>query len=259
MPFNRLPDGVEQYYEVHGDRGRAIVFAHGGQGNHIQFYRQVAAFQDSHRVVVYDQRGHGRTGGARNETGGEQNHTDLLCLLDLLGLDTAVLVGHSLGGWAVSGVAQHAPGRVAALVMSGTAFNFATDALSAWAAAMIERIAGGFHVLSASYSPGFAERAPEDAVLYGMLQRLTPDRTGPVGLAAYERMRDQPSVDWSAYSVPTWFIVGENDGLTPPALIEATAAALASSVAVVPDAGHATYFEQPQIFNHFLRSVLATL
>src|ERR1019366_2090165 len=96
----------------------------------------------------------------------------LLGLMDHIGIDRAVLIGHSMGGMAVSGMAQMHPERVRALVMSDTPFGFQTAALTRWAALMIEKISGGFEVLDHLFAPGFAEAEPELHYLYRGICRM---------------------------------------------------------------------------------------
>jgi pimeloyl-ACP methyl ester carboxylesterase len=50
--------------------------------------------------------------------------------------------------------------------------------------------------------------------------------------------------------VPTLFVVGEVDELSPPQVIQAAARYIPGArVLQVPDAGHSVYFEQPEVFN----------
>jgi pimeloyl-ACP methyl ester carboxylesterase len=70
-------------------------------------------------------------------------------------------------------------------------------------------------------------------------------------------MRNHPPVDYGDYAVPTLFIVGEEDELTFPWLIEATAAAIPhAELQVIAGAGHSPYFEQAEAFNAILTAWL---
>jgi pimeloyl-ACP methyl ester carboxylesterase len=82
------------------------------------------------------------------------------------------------------------------------------------------------------------------------LNRLNRRPKGPVGIEAYEGWRDQPHGDYSAFSVPTLFIVGSEDELTLPWLIRATADAVnGAQVIEIEGAGHSGYAEMPDVFN----------
>jgi pimeloyl-ACP methyl ester carboxylesterase len=249
-------NGTRLVHEVDGD-GPWLVFAHGGEGTHLHWWAQVGELRDAYRCVTYDARGFGASPLGERPATDDVHRDDLLALLDHLGIERAHLVGHSMGGLAVSGVAQRDPGRVDRLVMSDTPFGFATAALARWSAEMIERITNGFEVLEHLYAPAFAERAPALAHLYRALGRLNPPRQGPQGMEVYEAWRDEPPGDWSAFPVPTLFIVGSEDELTFPWLVRATARAVAgASFVQIEGAGHSAYAERPDVFNDVVRRFL---
>ena len=250
-------NGAEIYYEVTGD-GPWVVFAHGGEGTRLHWWAQVAALQHRFRCVTYDARGFGQSAFGQAPPSDNLHRDDLLALMDHLAIGRAHLVGQSMGGLAVSGVAIQAPDRVARLVMSDTPFNFATSALAEWSTLMIEKITNGFAVLDHLFAPDFDRRCPDLSYLYRALSRLNPVRDGPQGLEAYEAWRDQPVVDFSDFPVPSLFIVGTEDELTLPRLIRATAAAVGGSTLVeIEGAGHSPYAEQTPYYNEVLEGFLS--
>jgi pimeloyl-ACP methyl ester carboxylesterase len=249
------------FYETDGD-GPPVLFAHGGDGPHLTWWKQVAALKDRYRCVTYDAPGFGLSPPAAglHKTPAD----DLLSLMDELEVERAVLVGHSMGGLAVSGAAQRHPDRVRALVMSDTPFGFQTAALSRWAAQMLEKIPAGFDVMEHLFAPGFAEREPEMHHLYQTICRAklpaAPPPTPPDFSAAYIAMRDAPPVDYSNFPVPTLFIVGSEDELTLPWLIEATAQAVGGArLEVIEGAGHSPFYERTEIYNRALTGFIEGL
>jgi 3-oxoadipate enol-lactonase len=52
-------NGIELYYEVHGD-GPAIVFAHGAGGNHLSWWQQVPVSASKYRCITAADRGRAR-------------------------------------------------------------------------------------------------------------------------------------------------------------------------------------------------------
>lgn len=163
-----------------------------------------------------------------------------------------------MGGWAVSGMAQHHPERVQGIVMADTPFGFFTPAVAEWAGAMITRLGAGFDVIAACLSPGFRDRRPDLAFLFEALGRRTAVPGAPWGLDAYHEMQATPPGDYSALGVPVCFVVGTDDELTVPWLIEATATAVGGAeLHVVADAGHSVYFEQPERFNEIVAGFVA--
>jgi 3-oxoadipate enol-lactonase len=241
--------GSELYYEVVGT-GDWMVFAHGGEGTRIHWWQQVAYFAPRYRCVTYDGRGFGSSPTGTASVSDNPLRDDLLGLLDHLGIGEATLVGHSMGGLAVSGVAQTRPKRVRRLVMSDSPFNFATSALATWSEQMIAKIGAGFSVMDHLYAPGFEVRAPELSYLYRALNRINPPFPSAGGVAAYEAWRDQPEGDYGSFVVPTLFIVGSEDELTLPWLMRATAEAVNGAQLVEVDGvGHSCYAERAEEFN----------
>jgi pimeloyl-ACP methyl ester carboxylesterase len=258
--------GSGLFYETDSDSGDWLVFAHGGDGNRLCWWRQVAAFKHRFRCLTYDAPGFGLSPVGAGL--GQAPADDLKSLMDEAGIERAVLIGHSMGGLAVSGVAQRWPGRVRALVMSDTPFGFHTEALQRWASEMLVKIAGGFQVLDHLFAPGFAEREPELYHLYQAICRTRlpvvpppgPPKDQPDYSAAYIAMRDTPPVDYSTFPVPTLFIAGNQDALTLPWLLEATAKAVGGArLEVIEGAGHSPFYERTEAYNVLLTRFLAGL
>ena len=88
------------YYETHGS-GHPLVFIHGGGGNTLAFYQQVAHFRDRYRVITMDLRGFHRSVLAPGVVSHPADFPDdLLAVLDAEGIASAALVCQSLGAWA---------------------------------------------------------------------------------------------------------------------------------------------------------------
>ncbi|HLS78350.1 MAG TPA: alpha/beta fold hydrolase [Nocardia sp.] len=92
-----------------------LVHGMGGDGHTWnRFARELLAA--GRRVIIPDLRGHGRSARAASY-GFDEFGADLVALCDHLALDRVDLVGHSLGGYAVSCVAQQRPELVGRLVL----------------------------------------------------------------------------------------------------------------------------------------------
>jgi 3-oxoadipate enol-lactonase len=240
-------NGVQLYYEEHGS-GPALVFAHGGGGNHLSWWQQVPFFARSYRCITYDQRGFGQS-----EAGGTADPgmlaRDLAGLLDHLAIERAFLVAQSLGGWAIWGLALEQPQRVRALVMADTPGGVPAAPVEAWFARMGQRTQRGENVLANAVHPALRERRPDLHFLYWQIQGLNP----PLGGEAAQMLSGlsrRSGGDPASFAIPTLFIVGEQDEMTPPDLIAAAAAAVPGARLLrVPDAGHSVYFEKAPEFN----------
>ncbi|MEQ8698914.1 MAG: alpha/beta hydrolase [Bauldia litoralis] len=96
MPLVRTGD-AEIYVEEHGS-GPPVIFAAGLGGSGEFFRPQIEALKGSHRVVVFDHRGVGRSGPATPPFSISGLAQDVVRILDALGIERAAFVGHSTGG-----------------------------------------------------------------------------------------------------------------------------------------------------------------
>lgn len=102
------------------DAGPPVVLVHGGLGDLRMWDGVVPLLAVSHRVVRFDVRGFGRTETA---VGKFSPHEDIRAMLDALGIESAALVGLSLGGRIVLDAALELPERVSALVLVAPGVN----------------------------------------------------------------------------------------------------------------------------------------
>ncbi|MBF6568918.1 MAG: alpha/beta fold hydrolase [Candidatus Binataceae bacterium] len=254
MPFAKI-NGVELYYEVHGE-GPALVFAHGAGGNHLSWWQQVPVFATQFRCVTFDHRGFGFSHEVANGAGPNAFIDDLRGLLDHLQIDRAMLVAQSMGGWTSLGLACAAPDRVAALALCDTMAGMDDPEVIAEMQAHGAPRGGLAEVLKRVYALDFPAREPAKAFLYQQISALNlhvpPDL---VPRMMRLRHRIEPVIE---KRIPTMILVGEQDALTTPKLMELMARSIPHSRFVkIPGAGHSVYFERPEEFNRALADFIA--
>ena len=171
----------------------------------------------------------------------------------------AVVCGLSLGGYVALALAARHPERVAGLVLADTRAEPDTPE------ARQGRLDSAARV-RAEGAAGFLDEFVPRLVASGdhaslHAARAIADTQRPEGIAtALEALagRADRRPDLPAMAVPALVIVGSEDGLTPPALSEAMAAALPDAELVVIDgAGHLTALERPDEFARTVRAFLA--
>ncbi len=286
--FVRSADGTALHIREWGrPDGPVVVLVHGWTCDIGNFPRQVEHLvARGHRVVAYEQRGHGESEpGDRAAYGADVLADDLHAVLtDTLSRGRqAFLVGHSMGAitimaWAgryrdeVTRYAHHV------LLLS----TFMADAVPTFVAAtplfLANRAPAAVQRLGAAVL-GAPVRLRHNRIDTGILRytalcgyasygavRYAEDmvsRCSPATRAAWGRaLVDIDVVDGlRALTVPTSVAVGQYDHLTPPAHAERIAAELRLSghldrFVVVRDSGHMLPIEQPQKVNTLIDAIL---
>jgi len=115
MPYASA-NGVNIYYEVHGG-GYPVVMI-GGLGSQIESWAtQVPIYSKHFRIVVFDNRGAGRSEKPEPGYTTEDMADDTAALMDALGIGSAHVVGKSMGGMIGQWLAIKYPEKVRKLVM----------------------------------------------------------------------------------------------------------------------------------------------
>ena len=254
MPFAKV-NGIDLYYETHGS-GPALVFAHGGGGSHLSWWQQVPAFAPQYTVITFDHRSFGQSHDLPNGPGPHAFVADLTALLDHLNIQRAIVAGQSMGGWTVCGFAATHPERTQALILCDTSGGIETLGAVQSQANIRERSQGNLkQILANAYAQQFPQREPALCFLYQQISALNT-HVAPNLVPTLFAMKHnvKPVVD---HKIPTLLIVGEEDVLVPPAVMQGLTTQIPHARFVtIPHAGHSAYFEQPQTFNQAITDFL---
>lgn len=104
------------HHDLQGDKGPWLVFVHGLTCDATDWKHQIEALRQTHRCLSVDLRGHGRSAGLPGPYDPETLAADVVALIHELSIDSAVLIGHSMGTRVITAAALQAPQRVAGLV-----------------------------------------------------------------------------------------------------------------------------------------------
>src|SRR5690349_10465832 len=115
MPYATV-NGFPMYYDEFG-AGPPVVFIHGHTFDRRIWDEQTGPFSRRYHVVRVDLRGHGRSESPPSGHTVPQFAEDLIALLDQLGLDRPVVVGHSLGTSVALGYALGRPAGLRGLAL----------------------------------------------------------------------------------------------------------------------------------------------
>jgi 3-oxoadipate enol-lactonase len=242
------------YYERHGE-GPAVLFLHGAGSNAATWWQQLPAFP-GFSLVTMDIRCFGRSAAPLDEFGFEHFTADALAVLDAERIQRAAVVGQSLGGMIGLRLALRHADRVSALVTCDSTLavkhpqllQLLRDRQVSQRASTIEQ---------RSLGAWFLKHHPDRAALYAQINHFNPSThtlSGEEWGATLSRlMAPEQLLPLSALAevgLPTLFLVGREDPLVPTAVARELAEAIpGAELAVVADAGHSAYFEQPATFN----------
>ena len=133
----QLADGPRLRCAEQGDRdGQAVVFLHGWPDSGYSFSRVLALLPPHLRALVIDQRGFGDSDRPASGYRIEDFATDVVALLDALGIGDATLVGHSFGTFVARQVAITQPQRVSRLMLIGSGFAASNPVIAALQASL---------------------------------------------------------------------------------------------------------------------------
>ncbi len=245
-------DGISIYFESEGE-GPALLLSHGYSSTGAMWNAQVEALRDTHHVITWDMRGHGRSDYPAAPEAYSERLTveDMAAILDVCEVERATIGGLSLGGY-MSLAFHHAfPERTAALLLFDTGPGYKSDdGRAEWNRTSIGR----------------AERLESEglAALSRSREVKARNHRSALGLAGAARgmlaqaddriIQSLPGID-----VPTLVVVGADD---TPFLGASSYMAHKISGAhqvIIPDAGHASNLDQPAAFNATVEEFLAGL
>lgn len=114
-------NGLKMYYEVYG-KGKPIVLLHGSLMNiPLNWAQMIPKMAGNRKVIVAEMQGHGRTKDIAREFSYESMADDVSALLKYLKIDSADVLGYSMGAGVAFQVAVRHPDQVRRLVvLSGT-------------------------------------------------------------------------------------------------------------------------------------------
>lgn len=244
-----------------GGRGPALVLLHGFSLDRRMWADQVEALEPRFRVVRYDLRGHGMSPQAEQPF---SHHEDLLGVLEALELDTAVLVGLSLGAEVAIDFALAYPSRVSGLVL-------ASPGLSGWAprdsfdwmgSVMTALRAGDPQAATRAWVETPLMRIEGDPAADSVMRAIVLDNWRVwTGDPTLRRRLDPPAIGrLSELAVPTLVLVGEADLIDTLAVADTLAACIRGArLATVPETGHLINLEAPGAFDEAVDRFLREL
>ncbi len=249
--------GVPVAYEVRGEGPIALVFVHGWSCDRSYWSAQLGPFSRQYKTVAIDLTGHGESG-----LGQPQNWTigsfgaDVAAVVEKLGLQRVVLIGHSMGGDVVTEAARRLPGRVEGLIWIDTYKQLGTYRTPEQVQATVAPFRESFTETTRTFVRGmFPPTANESLV-----ERVAADMSSAPSAVSLASMESSFSYDrltpatLQRLKLPV-IAINPDNGPTDRASMER----YGIEVIVMPGVGHFLMMEDPERFNPLLSSLIEKL
>lgn len=251
-----------------------LVLVHGFTDNARYWTRVAEALAADHEVIAYDARGHGTSDRLEGHFDDEDRVSDLHGVLDALGVERPVLMGHSMGGATIALYAVRHPARARALILEDPAWYepeapLTSDEaaahttrrradLAAWRSWVVEIQTSPFETALAAVRAASPQWAEADA-------RLSCAARRQVDVSVFDHYPKLWS-PWRALTpqlpCPTLLLIGEpaRGGLLSPAQAQ-TAADLNPRLVwrQISGAGHSLRYDQPAAYLDHVQTFLRAL
>lgn len=258
MPVIERPDSARITWESDGpDDAPAVLLVMGLAYPAAMWFRLVPALAEGHRVIRVDNRGAGRTGdvpGAPYTV--ETMAADCLAVLDAAEVETAHVVGISMGGLIAQEIGLTAPERVRSLCLIATHPGIAHAVMNPQAMAMLVQRGQWTpqEAAEASIPFNYAPGTPRERIEEDWAVRLPLAATSTGYLAQV-----MGSSRWDGYdriqgiTAPTLVVHGELDALVPPQNGRTIAGRIpGAELVIIPDANHVLMTDQPEYVSKVL-------
>ena len=250
--------------EAGNPAGRAILFIHGGSQSCLAWSRQLdSELARDHRLVAMDLRGHGLSEKPRDAYGDSRLWADdVRAVIDALNLDRPVLCGWSYGPLVILDYLRHyGEDRIAGIHFVGGITKLGSDAAMSVITPEWLSLVPGFLATDVEESVRSLEsllrlcfvQQPSASDLYLMLG-YNVSVPPYVRQGLFSRAFDNDDL-LPRIRKPVLITQGAKDAIVKPEAVDQHKAGLAhAQIDIVPDAGHAPFWEDSSAFNQRLRA-----
>lgn len=255
---------VDLAYDVAGaSQSPTLLLVHGFPHDRTIWAPQMRALSAAYQCVAVDLRGFGESSSAPPYSM-DQYADDLAALLDAIGVRRAAIAGVSMGGYVSFAMWRRHADRVNGFVFVDTRAGADSDTVRARRQEWIARVhAEGVAAMSETLAAGqlgttTRTRHPElEPTVVAMARRMSEE--GLIGALAAAMGRPDSTDALATITVPTMFVVGDEDTIAPRSESERMQSLVAGSrLEVIHGAGHLSNLERPAAFNALVSEWAAT-
>ncbi len=245
-------NGISFNCRIDGPEGAPwLIFSNSLATNLAMWDAQARELGRTFRVLRYDQRGHGGSEAPAGRYTFGVLIADAVGLMDALGIARAHFAGLSMGGATALGLAQTHPDRLDRVIVCDTPCQSTPTTAQQWEERIVVAQKQGMEALVEPtverwFPPEIRNANPPYLEEVRGMIRATPVN-GFIGCAAALADHDYATAA-STVTRPVLFMVGEKDGVAPPAMRKLNAAVRGSRYVELAGAGHISNLDRSQEF-----------
>ena len=263
MAYATAADGARIHYQVSGRRnGPPVLLIQGLGADKHGWDLQRLALACTHRTIALDNRGSGRSDKPHGTYTLEQMAADAVAVLDHADVESAHVVGASMGGAIAQILGLTDPDRVRSLTLTCTSCRnhaWRRELLASWGAAAREHGMGTMTSQAARWviGPRSFRRVMPAVGWFGPLAFGRPAHAFAAQVDAILAADDTMSDRLGTIEVPTLVVVGNQDILTPRGDSEELAELIPTAeLVVISGAAHGLMIEHASTYNRVLLDFL---
>jgi pimeloyl-ACP methyl ester carboxylesterase len=270
--------GIDFHVAEAGSGEDVVLCLHGWPQHWYEWRHLMPALADRHRVLALDLRGFGWSDAPRDGYEKEEMATDVLAVLDALGLERVKLVGHDWGGWIGFLLCLRAPQRFERFLVLNivppwvNVRNVVAEAWRFWYQLAILTPGLGYRLhRSGKFVPKVLVGASEDKgawseeAIRSFAENLAEPARARAAVQIYRifNLREVPAIVRGRYAeahlrVPTRVVFGSDDFVLRPQMLAGYQRhAEQMTVELVPGCGHFIADERPQLVAERAREFFA--
>lgn len=242
-------------------KGMPVVLLHGFPLSSLIWQEQQKQLSDQYRVITPDLRGHGKSPILPGVYEMETMAGDVFALLDSLGIEKAVLMGHSMGGYVALAARKLAPERLLALGLVASQAGADTEEGKQSRYKTADKVAAeGSKVIADAMIPKlFAPNLPAESPIIEQVRRiiLGTEPAGIIGTLKGMAARADSTAMLPTIEIPVLLLTADQDQIIPAAKAKAMAAAMPkATLTIIEGAGHMPMLEKPEATTAGIRGFL---
>lgn len=251
---------IEMHYTRTGGNKQPLVLLHGLMTSGVCCWTDLAlVLEGEYDVIMPDARGHGGTSAPDSGYQYEDHASDVVGLIEALGLHDPILLGHSMGGMTAAVVASRKPHLLRAVILADPTFLSPEIQQQVYKSAVARQHQRILEMTLDEVLADVKSRHPDRSEETNMLSAQARLQTS---MAAFGVLRP-PNPDYKelvkSIDVPCFMVFGDRGVITSAVAEELHDIKPNLKVEEIQNAGHSVHRDQPEHFantiKHFMLSI----